>query len=145
MALAYEESVGAVRAMSVWYEALDGKTVAVFSVSSLVAALAPKVGVQNVTWWLLALVAWMVSAVACFVAFFPRDFRFDPKPKVLMNEAWLKLDPVDFRRYRLADVAETYRINSKAYRFKVRTLSIAIGATAIEVLLLAIALFRSPG
>jgi hypothetical protein len=141
-ALAYQESLRATEALTGWYEALDGKAVAVFSVSSLIVGLAPKVAVARGIPWAVALVAWGISAGACFWALLPKDFRFDPKPKVLMNEAWLRLDPVAFRRFRLEDVAVTYRVNSEAYKLKSKILMVAIGATVIEVISLAVALFR---
>jgi hypothetical protein len=139
-AMAYQESVASVQTLASWYEALDTKIVAVFSVSSVIAVLAPKVADAPKVIWILALAAWGIAAIACFVAFNTRRYTLDPNPNVLINDKWLELSPDEFREHRLKRVVQTYGENRKAYNKKDFALKLAMYATGAEVLCLVIAM-----
>src|SRR2546421_6030640 len=119
--LAYEHAREMQRTSEAWIDAVDNKVVAVFGVASgvigVVTALAdlPQ-GTLGRGLWVGALAAWVVSALYCWKAFKPNEFRLDPDARVLLDEKWLSLKPPQFLLDRLNNVAESVGHNQAALK-----------------------------
>jgi hypothetical protein len=139
--LAYRESVTTVQTLAEWYVALDAKIVTVFSISSIIVTLGPALR-QHIPrpLFVATVVAWGLSTACSFVAFRLRDYRLDPIPATLYDAEWLSANPDWYAHYRLRDMAKTFAVNGEAYRNKINALSWAILFTALEAVLLAVAL-----
>ncbi|SRR5437763_8843576 len=139
--LAYEHAREMQRTSEAWIDALDTKVVAVFGVSSGVIGLVTSLaGLPPGTWgrglWVGGLAAWVVSALYCWKAFKPNDFRLDPDARVLLDEKWLSLKPPQFLLDRLNNVGASVGHNQAALKEKAEALRLALGWAVAEVGLL---------
>ena len=143
--MAYEHAREMQRSVETWIDALDNKVVAVFGVSSgvigLVTSLStlPAGAVSRIP-WVLALGAWGVSALYCWKAFKPSNFRLDPDARVLLDEKWLSLQAPQFLLDRLSNMGTSVAFNQTALKEKANALRRALGWAVAEVGLLVAAL-----
>jgi len=78
----------------------------------------------------------VVSALYCWKAFKPNDFRLDPDARVLLDEKWLSLKPPQFLLDRLNNVGASVGHNQAALKEKAEALRLALGWAVAEVGLL---------
>jgi hypothetical protein len=137
--LAFDESAK----MQVVYgdlaKSLETKLVAVFGVACALVALAPALrwgaslsGVSSGA-WAVSLVAWTLAVAMCYIGYEPQDFRVDPNPGKLKTAEWLRLEPDQYRYYRLRDMGHTHNRNLDHVSRKAKYLGRAMVWTAIEV------------
>jgi hypothetical protein len=128
-------------------EALDGKTVQVFGVASVVLALA---GVSQAEFarttiaalLALAIASYFTVAVASVAALWTRRFRVARHADVLWNEHWGASVP-DLKHTLIAEAAESYAGNRKLLEQKSRFLKVALGAAGLEAICVASAVLIS--
>jgi hypothetical protein len=143
---AYDEAREVQSVIEKWPDTIDNKVVAIFSVASVIAGLAPKVHELparcTTSWWLwvAAMFAWLVSASSCAAAFFPRDYRLDPDVRKVAVPEWYRHEPKEYLLYRLRDMKRSVAKNDRVIRGKALALKVAIIAAVVEVGLLAAAL-----
>ena len=144
--LAYEDATRIQPLLASWSDALDTKVVAVFSVASALLTFGPAfrnpTGTDAGKVLLIgAGVFWAVAAFFCRKAFNPRHMMIGPHPDVIQQPEWLGALPDEYRRARLTDMADAYAFNRGHLTGKADALRGAIAFTAIETLLLALALY----
>jgi len=146
--LAYEHSREVYRLVDDATEVLNRKVVAVFAVASAIATVGPvlgKFGLWSPGWWLSVGAAgmWLLAAVACWRAFRPRVYRFDPDPATFLTPEWLALSPGEFYLHRLESVRESVAGNAAAVTTRGEALRDALACALVEVgFLLAALLWR---
>lgn len=142
--LAYDEAKALRTLYTDWGDALDAKTVAVFSVASVILSVAPLFhestprGLALVV-LIAAVICWGVAVMFCHDAYTPRGLRVDPSPHKLLSPAWLSLPPGQFYFFRLRDMAKTHNHNRDTLDDKADRLRWATAFVAAEVALLALA------
>ena len=143
--LAYEHAREMQRTVEGWIDSLDNKVVAVFGVASGVIGLVTSLaGLPSGSWgrglWIGALGAWVISALHCWSAFKPNDYRLDPDARVLLNEKWLSLKTAQFLLDRLNNMGVSVGHNQTALKEKAKALRRALGWAVAEIGLLVSAL-----
>jgi len=127
---------------------LDTKMVQVFSAAGVVIGLLglSSGNLAHSKWITACLIGALFSyGVTAGVAFFhlrPKPFRRSLHGDTLWKETW-KLTPTEVQHTVIADVEKAYSHNIPLLRGKSRTLRIAVLATAIEVILVGLALLLS--
>jgi hypothetical protein len=129
-------------------DVLDRKVVAVFTVASAIAALAPVLGkfaLWSDGWWLSAgaVIMWGLCAFECWWAFKPQRYRTDPDTATITTPEWLALSPGAFHVERLASVRESINQNVSIVTRRATALRGALTCALVEVgFLLAALLWR---
>jgi hypothetical protein len=144
VAAAYEESLQVQALQSQRSDAIDLKIVVVFTVTSVILTLIPAIGRLEaegvvLAFWVLAGVAWVFAAGACLFGFQPRALEIGPNPKTLLDARWLGLTVNEFRLCRMSEMGDSHDFNRDALDTKARWLTVAVWATAVEVLALLLA------
>jgi hypothetical protein len=139
--LAYEHAREMQRTVETWIDALDNKVVAVFGVSSGVIGLVTSLstlpaGAIGRVPWVLALGSWGLSALYCWKAFKPSNFRLDPDARLLLDKRWLSLKAPQFLLDRLNNMGTSVAFNQTALKEKANALRHALAWAVAEVGLL---------
>jgi len=127
---------------------LDTKMVQVFSAAGVVIGLLGlSSGALGEAPWITtclisALFFYSVTAFTAFLHLRPKPFRRSLHGDSLWNETW-QLTQIEVQHTVIADVAKAYSHNRLLLSKKARTLSIAVFATAIEVVSVGLALLLS--
>jgi hypothetical protein len=130
-------------------EAVDSKTVSIFTLGSAIIGLGPTLSGKTPTtmdaWilWGLAGLAWLAMVWFAYQAYRPCDVRFGPMPGTLRSDAWLTLSGKQYHAYALRDMAKTAEQCRTAIDRKVSMFHGAMVAAGIEVGLTVLAILRS--
>lgn len=121
---------------------MDGKAIQVFAVASVVIGLAAAGGIHTAApriLGILLVVAYVVAAVTSLMTLWVRKFRVADGTEQSWRKYWA--DPVDEIKHALiADIAECEIENRGLLARKRELLGYAIGATAVESILVGILL-----
>lgn len=141
--LAFEESKEINAKLDEWIEAIDRKIVTLFTLSSGVAGLVPAIAeTSDQIWiWRGGGAAWLVAAVLCLVAFWPRKMLVSPDPVGIYRPKWLAIDEDRYRMKRLGSLGTIYKENIALVSEKARLLRFAMLASGVEIGLFALAIF----
>jgi len=142
--LAYDEARETQQRLEQWADALDSKTISLFTVGSAalggVAVLhqGPFTGWAAVLWW-VGVAFWGVGTLSAFGGFYTKDFRFGPDPRRISTPEWLKQSPERYQASRLEDIAAAYEANRATVTAKANSLKSAMICTALEIAALVVA------
>ena len=146
--LTYEHAREVYRIVDAATDVIDRKVVAVFTVTSAIAVLAPILGqaaLWSDRWWLSAgaVIMWGLAAFECWQAFKPQRYRTDPDVATIATPEWLALSPGAFYVERLASVRESIKQNVSIVTRRATALRGALTCALVEVgFLLAALLWR---
>jgi len=127
---------------------LDTKIVQVFSAASVVIGLLgiSSGNLEQARWISACLVGALslygVTAISTFLHLWPKPFRRSLHGDTLWQEAW-NMTRIEVHHTVIADVSKAYVHNKSLLRGKAYSLSIAVFATAVEVVLVGLALLLS--
>lgn len=143
--LTYEHARDVYRIVDAATDVIDRKVVAVFTVASAIAVLAPVLGQSALwsdRWWLSAgaVIMWGLSAFECSQAFKPQRYRTDPDLATIATPEWLALSPGAFYVERLASVRESIKQNLSIVTRRATALRGALTCALVEVGFLLVAL-----
>ena len=140
--LAYEQCAASREAVNGLADALDNKVLAIFSVTTAVAGLAPSLSRRPNTppvspWqtlcYFVAGLAWVYVVVQCYRAYRPSDFAITPRPSKLLDRKWLGLTPAQYRFFAIRDAGEAHEINATLVLERGWLVRSAMIATVVEV------------
>jgi hypothetical protein len=142
LALMYDEVSGLQGFLQEWRKDVDSKTVAVFTVGSVLLTAIPAAGGVGGPWWkwLLWGVAaglWIIGGYFLYSAFTPRAFKVGPDASKLIQPDWTGRKPGEYRFYRVQDIGELWTDNWETINRKaddLRTAMVFIGAESIALL-----------
>ena len=145
LALIYTEARETYTYFTGWSDALTSKALGLFTTASLIVSLVPALtDLHPMGWlrwlWLGALLCWAVASVACGALLWPRGMTGAISPRRALDNRWTTLSPVWYYRYRVEDLANVSDKNRRMLRAKTKSLFVALAATGLEVLLLALLL-----
>jgi hypothetical protein len=148
LALAYAEVASKQAYFLEWSDAVATRSIGLFSVASLVVTLVPALAQLHVAgpWrlvWLLALLCWAGASIACFIALHPTTLLVSPEPSALLDPRWTTLSAPWYHRYRLEEFAEISAQNRPTLCRKAAWLKRALLLTGLEVLALALLVYRA--
>ena len=144
--ISYEHARDLERTLDAWADQIDSKAATIYSVGSIIAGLASSVGLTTAAGvprllWLAALMAWGLSALACWMAFKPRDYSLHPNLLGMITAKVLGLEPGPFYLRRLRQTVRSYRRNTPQLERKAKALAWAVRLATVEILLLLAALW----
>jgi hypothetical protein len=130
-----------------WNNALDTKTVQIFSVGAILIAVSG-LRLKDPQWWwqpwtfVLAVVAFLVAALNCYRVYRPIGLAVAPHPKATVDPELLALTPTEYRRQAIEDLAQDHDGKHSRLIMKSAQVRVALQLAAAEVLLLVLSLFR---
>jgi hypothetical protein len=144
---AFHECVAQQALYAEWTDAIDKKTITIFTLATAIAGatinLLPKWGTlsartsQGIA---LAGIAWLTAAAASWLAYRPRDIMVDPSPTALSDPRWLGKPIEKYMFFRIRDMGSSFEHNRDEINRKGHWLSVATIGTIAEVVFLSLAL-----
>jgi hypothetical protein len=145
--LIFDETKDVPRQQRMRAEAIDTKVVQSFGAATLLiglsgVGLADEIGRGALFFYVAALLAYVVAALAAFVAFKPRDWRANNHAGWLWDNCYFR-SADEIRHILNAQIREVVEHNERQINWKVAWLSAALIMTGIEGLFVAMALLTS--
>jgi len=146
--LAFERCEASREAVHGLADAIDNKVLAIFSVTTAVAGLAPSLnhgpGRPLASPWqtlcyFIAGLAWAYVVIQCYRAYSPSQYAITPRPSSLLDGRWLGLTPAQFQFFAIRDAGEAHEINAALILKRGWFVRSAMIATVVEIAFLGLA------